>query len=198
MTFADMAVMAVVRLSRRAYMPSPRDTPYDQAPEERVDVAPMNRLTSEKRAQVTSCLIEDCSIRSTVRMAEVAIKTDMRVLVEVGEVCADYQSKVFRNLSTRRLRLDEMWESISYREKEHDRRDRQEATGRWRRVALGCRGRGYETGSSVDAWPARYRDSNHVCFRSGLATQQPSTDAKCIGSDVRHVSGNPNPKYSTS
>ena len=69
----------------------------------------MNRLTSEKRAQVINCLIEGCSIRSTVRMTGVAMKTVMRVLVEVGEVCADYQDKVFQNLKCRRLQLDEMW-----------------------------------------------------------------------------------------
>jgi IS1 family transposase len=69
----------------------------------------MNRLTSEKRAQVIGCLIEGCSIRSTVRLTGVAMKTVMRVLVEVGEVCADYQDKVFQNLRCRRLQLDEMW-----------------------------------------------------------------------------------------
>src|SRR5438477_6958737 len=72
----------------------------------------MNRLDSEKRAQVISCLIEGCSIRSTVRMTGVAKKTVMRVLVEVGEICADYQDRVFRNLSTRRLQLDEMWHGL--------------------------------------------------------------------------------------
>lgn len=41
------------------------------------------------RAQVIGCLIEGCSIRSTVRMTGVAKKTVMRVLVEVGEVCSD-------------------------------------------------------------------------------------------------------------
>ena len=53
----------------------------------------MNRLDNEKRAQVISCLIEGCSIRSTVRMTGVAKKTVMRVLVEVGEICADYQDR---------------------------------------------------------------------------------------------------------
>jgi IS1 family transposase len=77
----------------------------------------MNRLTDDKRAQVINCLIEGCSIRSTVRMTGVAMKTVMRVLVEVGEVCADYQDKVFRNLQSRRLQLDEMWAWIYCKEK---------------------------------------------------------------------------------
>src|SRR5208283_3674275 len=77
----------------------------------------MNRLSSEQRAQVINCLIEGCSIRSTVRMTGVAMKTVMRVLVEVGDVCADYQDKVFRNLNCRRLQLDEMWSWIYCKEK---------------------------------------------------------------------------------
>ena len=77
----------------------------------------MNRLTSEKRAQVIGCLIEGCSIRSTVRLTGVAMKTVMRVLVEVGEVCADYQDKVFLDLNSRRLQLDEMWCWIYCKEK---------------------------------------------------------------------------------
>lgn len=77
----------------------------------------MNRLASDIRAQVINCLIEGCSIRSTVRMTGVAKKTVMRLLVEVGEVCADYQNKVFQNLDCRRLELDEMWAWIYCKEK---------------------------------------------------------------------------------
>jgi IS1 family transposase len=69
----------------------------------------MNKLTHEQRTQVTNCLIEGCSIRATVRMTGVSKKTVMRFLVEIGEVCADYQDRVFRNLSCRRIQLDELW-----------------------------------------------------------------------------------------
>ena len=77
----------------------------------------MNRLDNETRAQVISCLIEGCSIRSTVRMTGVAKKTVMRLLVEVGEVCMDYQDRAFKNLSCRHLQLDEMWAWIYCKEK---------------------------------------------------------------------------------
>jgi IS1 family transposase len=69
----------------------------------------MNKLTHEKRVQLVNCLIEGCSIRATVRMTGVAKKTVMRFLVEIGEVCADYQDRVMRNLSCRRVQLDELW-----------------------------------------------------------------------------------------
>lgn len=48
----------------------------------------MNRLDSTTRAQIVNCLIEGCSIRSTVRMTGAAKKTVMRALIEVGEEAA--------------------------------------------------------------------------------------------------------------
>lgn len=77
----------------------------------------MNKLTKDRRAQVISCLVEGCSIRSTVRMTGVAKKTVMRLLVEVGEVCADYQDKVFRGLTCKRIQLDEQWAWIGAKQK---------------------------------------------------------------------------------
>ena len=47
----------------------------------------MNRLSPEGRTSVIRCLIEGCSIRSTVRMTGVAKKTVMRLLGEVGMAC---------------------------------------------------------------------------------------------------------------
>jgi len=69
----------------------------------------MNRLTSEQRAKVIGCLIEGCSIRSTVRMTGIAKKTVIRLVVEVGAFCADYQDRVFRNLKCERMQVDECW-----------------------------------------------------------------------------------------
>ena len=50
-------------------------------------------------------------------MTGAAKKSVMRLLVEVGDVCADYQNEVFRNLNCRRLQLDEMWAWIYCKEK---------------------------------------------------------------------------------
>ncbi len=58
----------------------------------------MNNLTPEQRVQAVNCLIEGCSIRATVRMTGIAKETVMRLLREAGEVCQDYQDRVFRNL----------------------------------------------------------------------------------------------------
>jgi len=57
----------------------------------------MNRLDATRRA-VLNCLIEGCSIRSTVRMTGVSKKAVTRLLVEAGTVAAEYQDRVVRNL----------------------------------------------------------------------------------------------------
>jgi IS1 family transposase len=69
----------------------------------------MNRLDAKTRTQVISALIEGCSIRSTVRMTGVSKKTVSRLLVEAGAVAADYMDRTFRNLTCRRLQVDELW-----------------------------------------------------------------------------------------
>src|ERR1700686_4968258 len=77
----------------------------------------MNKLDSKKREQVIAALIEGCSIRSIVRMTAVAKKTVLRLVIEVGAVCSAYQDRVFRNLSCRRLQVDELWGYIGAKEK---------------------------------------------------------------------------------
>jgi IS1 family transposase len=77
----------------------------------------MNKLDSKTRTHVVSCLIEGCSIRSTVRITGVAKKTVMRLLREVGGVCADYQDRVLRSLKSRRVQVDEMWGFLYCKEK---------------------------------------------------------------------------------
>lgn len=73
----------------------------------------MNRLNTATRAKVVNCLIEGCSLRSTVRLTGVAKKTVSRILIEVGEACAAYHDKIMRNLSCKVLQVDEVW-SFTY------------------------------------------------------------------------------------
>ena len=77
----------------------------------------MNRLSSEQRAAVINCLVEGCSVRSTVRMTGIAKKTVLRVLVEVGAVCSEYQDRVLRNLKCARVQVDEMWQFVYCKQK---------------------------------------------------------------------------------
>jgi IS1 family transposase len=69
----------------------------------------MNKLTTEKRCAVVRALVEGCSIRATVRMTGVAKNTVVKLLVDLGTACAEYQDKALRNLPCKRLQLDEIW-----------------------------------------------------------------------------------------
>ena len=69
----------------------------------------MNKLPIEKRCAVVSALVEGCNIRSTVRMTGVAKNTVAKLLVELGQVCEEFQDRTLRNLQCKRLQLDEIW-----------------------------------------------------------------------------------------
>lgn len=70
---------------------------------------PMNKLSIEKRTQLLSCLVEGNSLRATSRMTGVAVNTVMKFVVDVGNVCSQYQDKTFRNLPCKKLQVDEIW-----------------------------------------------------------------------------------------
>lgn len=69
----------------------------------------MNRLTTQKRAQIIGCLVEGNSIRATVRMTGVAKNTISKLLVDLGEACAVYQDQALRDLPCKVVEADEIW-----------------------------------------------------------------------------------------
>lgn len=69
----------------------------------------MNRLSTEKRAQIIGCLVEGNSIRATVRMTGAAKNTITKLLVDLGEVCAEYQDGVLVDLPCEAVEADEIW-----------------------------------------------------------------------------------------
>jgi IS1 family transposase len=69
----------------------------------------MNRLSTEKRAQIIGCLVEGNSIRATVRMTGAAKNTVTKLLVDLGKACADYQDAVLRDLPCKTIEVDEIW-----------------------------------------------------------------------------------------
>jgi IS1 family transposase len=69
----------------------------------------MNRLSTERRGQVIGCLTEGMSIRATVRVTGVAKNTVVKLLVDLGQACAEYQDAELTNLDCRRIECDEIW-----------------------------------------------------------------------------------------
>ncbi|HTA47153.1 MAG TPA: DDE-type integrase/transposase/recombinase [Bryobacteraceae bacterium] len=78
----------------------------------------MNRLNTATRIQVLRCLIEGCSIRSTVRMTGAAKNTVVKLLVELGEVCTQFMDETMRNLPCQRLQADEIWAFVGCNQKQ--------------------------------------------------------------------------------
>jgi IS1 family transposase len=77
----------------------------------------MNRLDPERRAQIIRLLVEGSSLRSTSRIADVSINTVTKLLVEIGAACAEYQDRVFKNLTLKRIQCDEVWSFVYAKEK---------------------------------------------------------------------------------
>jgi len=77
----------------------------------------MKTLSNDQRAKVLACICEGNSIRATVRLTGVSKNTITKLLVELGEVCVDYQDRALRNLKCRRIQCDEIWSFVYAKEK---------------------------------------------------------------------------------
>ncbi len=69
----------------------------------------MNRLSTERRSQILSALVEGNSIRATCRMTGTSKNTVTKLLADLGQVCHEYQDEVLRDLPCTRLECDEIW-----------------------------------------------------------------------------------------
>jgi len=72
----------------------------------------MNRLPVEKRAHILNLLVEGNSLRSTSRIADCSINTVTKLLVDVGQAASEYQDQAFRNLTCKRVQVDEIWSFV--------------------------------------------------------------------------------------
>jgi len=61
------------------------------------------------RAQIIGMMVEGNSIRAITRMTGASKNTVVKLLVDAGRACLDYQNRVLRNLPCKRLQCDEIW-----------------------------------------------------------------------------------------
>jgi IS1 family transposase len=69
----------------------------------------MNKLSTEKRAQVVGCLVEGMSVRATVRATGVAKNTITKLLAELGDACSYAANELLVDLDCQRVQCDEIW-----------------------------------------------------------------------------------------
>jgi len=74
-----------------------------------ITVSMSTRLSTEQRARIVGCLVEGMSIRATVRVTGAAKNTIVKLLVELGAACAEYQDGALVNLPCTRIECDEIW-----------------------------------------------------------------------------------------
>jgi len=77
----------------------------------------MNRLTTEKRAQVVSALVEGNSIRSTVRMTGTCKDAVTKLIRDLGEACAEFHNQAVQQVRVSRVQCDEVWSFCYAKEK---------------------------------------------------------------------------------
>lgn len=77
----------------------------------------MNKLKPEKQKQIIASLIEGNSIRATCRMTDTAKGTVLKLLADIGNACAEYQDKVLRDLTCKKIQCDEIWSFCYAKEK---------------------------------------------------------------------------------
>ena len=76
-----------------------------------------NVLRREKQLAVLGALVEGCSVRSTERMTGVHRDTILRLMVRIGDGCANLLDEKMVNLDCQRLELDELWAFCSKKQK---------------------------------------------------------------------------------
>ena len=73
---------------------------------------PMNRLSHAARTCALSCLLDGMSMRATSRVAGVSFSAVRELLIQAGEVAADYHDAHVRNVTARYVQADEIWAYI--------------------------------------------------------------------------------------
>jgi len=84
----------------------------------------MNKLSTEKRIQIVAALVEGNSVNAVSRMIGVSNNTVLKLLADLGEACAAYQDKAFRNLKCQRIECDEIWSFVGKKQKQVSEEER--------------------------------------------------------------------------
>jgi IS1 family transposase len=126
----------------------------------------MNKLSLAKRTQILFCLVEGNSLRSTSRMCDVSINTVTKLLVDAGTACAAYQDEHLRNLTCKRIEVDEAWAFCYAKQKN--------ATPEM----------GEKAGTAGDIWTWVAIDSNTKLAASWLVGPRDAESAKQFIGDV--------------
>lgn len=125
----------------------------------------MNQLDRKERAAIVRALVEGNSLRSTARITGRSINTVSKLLVDLGQRCAEYQYEHLVDLPATRIECDEIWAFCYAKQKNVPESHRDE----W----------GY---GDVWTWVALDPDSKLVC--SWLIGRRDAQDANLFLADL--------------
>jgi IS1 family transposase len=77
----------------------------------------MNKLDRQARSRILHLLCEGNSLRAVTRLTGASKKAVSRLMVEAGQAAAWYQDRVLRNLTCKRVQVDEIWAFVYAKQK---------------------------------------------------------------------------------
>jgi IS1 family transposase len=77
----------------------------------------MNKLTKDERARILHLLCEGSSIRAITRLTGASKNTVTKLVIDAGKAASWYQDRVFRNLTCKRVQVDEIWNFVYAKQK---------------------------------------------------------------------------------
>jgi len=125
----------------------------------------MNKLDRKARAQILQLLCEGMAIRAVSRVTGASKNTIAKLLVSAGHACAAYQDQAIRNLTCKRVQLDEIW-SFVYAKAANVERAKSAPATRWRRLDLDRYRRGHQADCELVARRSRSRRGHDIRLRS--------------------------------
>lgn len=98
----------------------------------------MNRLSTEKRAQIVRAMIEGNSVRSITRMTGVCQEAILKLLKDLGTACASFHDTRVRGLQSKRVQCDEIWSFVGAKMKNVPEEKIEEWGDVWTWTAIGA------------------------------------------------------------
>ncbi len=77
----------------------------------------MNKLTTERRAQIISLLVEGTSLRAITRITGVSLNTVTKLLIDAGVACEAFHNRTVLDVQAKRVQCDEIWSFTYAKEK---------------------------------------------------------------------------------
>ncbi len=77
----------------------------------------MNKLSVDQRVRVLAALMEGSGVNSTVRMTGVSKPTILKLIADLGTICAAYHDEHVRNVASKRVQVDEVWSFTAAKQK---------------------------------------------------------------------------------